>query len=109
MKTETLDVIVKIAACVCGKDGIISQMEEESIYNTITSKSSNYTLEFFNKAIDDFFDENLQLEDYLEKVKILGIHEFVIYLCEVSASADGLDIKENIALNKVKLILGDKL
>jgi|TARA_R110001583_G_scaffold142925_1_gene295046 hypothetical protein len=109
MKTETLDVIVKIAACVCGKDGIISQMEEESIYNTITSKSSNYTLEFFNKAIDDFFDENLQLEDYLEKVKNLGIHEFVIYLCEVSASADGLDIKENIALNKVKLILGDKL
>ncbi len=109
MKTETLDVIVKIAACVCGKDGIISQMEEESIYNTITSKSSNYTLEFFNKAIDDFFDENLQLEDYLEKVTNLGIHEFVIYLCEVSASADGLDIKENIALNKVKLILGDKL
>ena len=109
MKTETLDVIVKIAACVCGKDGIISQMEEESIYNTITSKSSNYTLEFFNKAIDDFFDENLQLEDYLEKEKNLGIHEFVIYLCEVSASADGLDIKENIALNKVKLILGDKL
>lgn len=109
MKTETLDVIVKIAACVCGKDGIISQMEEEAIYNTITLKNPNYTLEYFNQAIDNFFDENLQLEDYLEKVTGLGIQEFIIHLCEFSASADGLDIKENIALNKVKLILGEKL
>ncbi len=89
MKTETLDVIVKIAACVCGKDGIISQMEEECIYNTITLKNPNYTLEYFNQAIDEFFDENLQLEDYLEKVTDLGIQEFIIYLCEFSASADG--------------------
>jgi hypothetical protein len=63
----------------------------------------------FNQAIDDFFDETLQLEEYLDKITDIDIKKFTIHLCEVSASSDGLDIKENIALHKVKLILGEVL
>lgn len=109
MNTENLNLLAKIAACVCGKDGVISQLEEECIYNTILSQNPSYSLAQFNKAIDDFFDETFQLEDYLAKVSEIGCKEFILHLCEVSASADGLDIKENIALNKVKLILDESL
>jgi len=57
MNTENLNVIAKIAACVCGKDGFISQLEEESIYNIILSQYPSYALSHFNQAIDDFFNE----------------------------------------------------
>ncbi|MEP2652201.1 MAG: hypothetical protein ABJH06_09405 [Paraglaciecola sp.] len=109
MDIETINVITKVAACVCGRDGVISQIEEESIFETIIAQFPSCTLEQFNQAIDDFFDENLQLEEYLEKISGSQIKSFTIHLCEVSASADGLDIKENIALHKVKLILGEVL
>lgn len=109
MKIEILDVVVKIAACVCGKDGVISQTEEESIFTIMTTKYPNYTLERFNQTLDVFFDETLQLEDYLKHIVDYDLKKFTITLCEFSASADGLDIKENIALHKVMLILGEEV
>lgn len=109
MNKEILDNVIKVAACVCGKDGVISQIEEECIYNTIRSQNPSYSIERFNQVIDEFFNETYQLEYYLEIISEINIKEFTIHLCEVSASADGLDIKENIALNKVKLILDKSL
>jgi len=109
MDIKILDVVVKIAACVCGKDGVISQSEEEAILATVISKYQDYSLERFNQTLDDFFDDTLQLEDYLNQVSDINLKKFIINLCEFSASADGLDIKENIALHKVKLILGEEL
>jgi hypothetical protein len=109
MDIKILDVVVKIAACVCGKDGVISQSEEEAILATVISKYQDYSLERFNQTLDDFFDDTLQLEDYLNQVSDINLKKFTINLCEFSASADGLDIKENIALHKVKLILGEEL
>jgi hypothetical protein len=109
MDKKVLDLIVKIAACVCGKDGVISQIEEETILDIVLSEHPIYTLTNFNQALDSFFEETLQLEDYLSQICNLNLNEFIINLCEVSASADGLDIKENIALHKVKVILGEEL
>jgi len=109
MDIGILDVVVKIAACVCGKDGVISQIEEKAILEKVTSAYPEYTIQKFNKAIDIFFNETLQIEDYLEHVSGTDLNNFTIDVCEFSASADGLDIKENIALHKVKLILGEEL
>jgi tellurite resistance protein len=106
MELEILDAAIKVAACVCGKDGVISEAEEQKMFNVISGVFPNYTLQRFNKAIDDFFDESLQLEDYLESVSKEDLNAFTIGLCKSSASADGLDINENIALQKVALILG---
>jgi hypothetical protein len=105
---ETLNVITKVAACVCGKDGVISRAKEDCIFNTIIPQNPSFTLKQFNQAIDGFFDETFQLEEYLEKLSEINIKKFTVDLCEISASADGLDTKENIVLHKVKLILGDK-
>jgi hypothetical protein len=109
MNLDNLDIVVKVAACVCGKDGVISQTEEEAILASISSEYPSYSLKRFNQTLDDFFDDDLQLEDYLERISDLSLKTFTINLCEFSASADGLDIKENIALHKVKLILGEEL
>jgi hypothetical protein len=109
MNIDNLDVVVKVAACVCGKDGVISQAEEEAILATILLEYPSYSLIRFNQTLDDFFDDTLQLEDYLDQISDVNLKNFTINLCEFSASADGLDIKENIALHKVKLILGEEL
>jgi len=109
MNIDNLDVVVKVAACVCGKDGVISQAEEEAILANVLSEYPSYSLIRFNQTLDDFFDDTLQLEDYLDQISDLTLKNFTINLCEFSASADGLDIKENIALHKVKVILGEEL
>jgi hypothetical protein len=108
-KKNILDVVIKIVACVCGKDGLISKVEEDAIYYGIKQRMPDYPFERFNEVLDTFFDENYQIEDYLEKIIGSELKHFTINLCDVSASADGLDIKENIALHKVKLILGEEL
>ena len=108
MEDKTLDLIIKIAACVCGKDGVISESEEKAIFSFISSKYPNYSFQRFNQTIDDFFDDTLQLEEYLGLILDPSLNKFTVNLCELSASADGLDLRENIALQKVKLILGEE-
>lgn len=109
MELELLDVAVKVAACVCGKDGIISESEEQEIFRLISKENTNYSLERFNQSIDDFFDESLHLEDYLEKITDEEHKIFTINLSKLSASADGLELNENIALQKVGIVLGVKI
>lgn len=109
MEKEYIEIVIKVAACVCGKDGVISEAEENKIYELIQIKDSSVSKEKFNKVLDDFFESTEQIEDYLLDVNTDDDRKFIIELCELSASADGLDIKENIALHKVKLILGDEL
>jgi hypothetical protein len=109
MQNIFLDLAVKVAASVCGMDGVISEAEENKIYELVINESKTFSKERFNKALDEFFDSNDQIEDYLKNINSVNHKEFTIKLCELSASADGLDIKENIALHKVKLILGGDL
>lgn len=109
MYLNLLDVAVKVAACVCGKDGIISELEEQEIFNLISKKYPIYNLQRFNQAIDEFFEENHQIEYYLNLLLNEELKFFTIELCKLSASIDGLDINENIAFQKVKIILGVQL
>lgn len=109
MDINNLDIVVKIAACVCGKDGVITQLEEEAMISNLLLEYPNYSADRFNKVIDDFFDEDKQIEDYLSQLSGLKLSDFTVKLCEISASADGLDIKENIALDKVKVFLSEDL
>ena len=60
----------------------------------------------FDNALNEFFDSEDQIEDYLGRIKDGELRRFTLSLAEVSAGADGLDIKENIALEKAFLIWG---
>lgn len=97
---------LKVAACICGKDGLISETEEQKMFELAVAKLPSFTLIDFDSALDDFFQSEEQLEDYLDKIKDHDIRKFTLKLSEVSASVDGLNIKENIALQKAYLIWG---
>lgn len=106
MNVELLDIVAKVAACVCGKDGIISEAEEQEIFNIISKKYPTYSRQRFDQTIDKFFEESYQLEDYLNDLSGKNLKIFTVELCKRSASIDGLDVNENIAFNKVAMLLG---
>lgn len=97
---------IKIAACVCGKDGIISRAEEDMMFKLVSDKYPEFSLDEFNTIIDDFFDSKMQIEDYLLEIMDHETRNFIFKLATKSASADGLDIRENIALSKVAILWG---
>jgi hypothetical protein len=99
-------ICTKIAACVCGKDGLISQAEEEKICELIIAESPNITTNDFETFMDDFFQSDKQIEDYISQIEDSSLQDFVLRLAEESASADGLDLMENIALQKIRVVWG---
>jgi hypothetical protein len=67
---------IKIAACVCGKDGLISFPEEEKIFQLVSEKSPSFTRVQFDQVIDNFFDSVDQIEDYAEIISDPSIRQF---------------------------------
>lgn len=97
---------IKVAACVCGKDGIISSVEEEEMYRLFVERYPEHDEGLFECALTEFFDSDNQIEHYLALIEDGEYREFALELAEESARADGLDPLENIALRKVHLIWG---
>lgn len=109
---EDLDKVsaaIKVAACICARDGLISQAEETVMFQLVSEKYLSFTIDFFNIAIDDFFNSENQIEDYLECITDLEMRKFTLFLSKKSASADGLDFRENIAIQKASFIWGIEL
>lgn len=107
MDKTTAAICTKIAACVCGKDGLISQKEEEKICELILSKSPDTTRSDFDTYLDEFFESDKQIEDYIKQIDDRSLQDFVLFLAKKSASADGLELRENIALQKIRIIWSD--
>ena len=95
---------IKIVACICARDGVISSAEENVIFSSIAEKFPDIDEDIFESVLNEFFESNEQIEDYLREVTDGELREFTLYLAELSASADGLDPRENIALKKARLI-----
>lgn len=106
IKLNDLNLCIKVAACICAKDGVISEVEENTIFQFVQERYPEVGVSYIEAAITEFFDSNDQIEDYANMVTDHELRRFAIELSEVSASADGLDIQENIALEKVSLIWG---
>lgn len=99
---------LKIAACICGKDGVISEVEESTLYKCLLKRFPDLSEEQFHQALDEFFESSEQIEDYLSLIENTDLRRFTLKIAEESASSDGLDIKENIALDKAYLMWGMK-
>lgn len=106
--SEEISACIKVAACVCGKDGIISELEEQAIMTLVLKRFPDVTADDIEQAISEFFDSDQQIEDYLEFVIDQELRMFTLALAEESASADGLNFRENIALVKAYLVWGIK-
>ena len=106
MEFHEISASVKVAACVCARDGLISQAEETTMFKIVGEKFSGYSIDLFNAIINEFFDSNDQIETYLQAITDIEIRKFTLYLAKNSACADGLDFRENIAIQKAYLTWG---
>lgn len=100
MITPEESACIKVAACVCGKDGIISSEEEAEMLSILTESIPSFQEDDLSRSLDEFFDSSNQMEDYLNEIIDPELIKFAIYLSRKSASSDGLDPMENIALQK---------
>jgi hypothetical protein len=89
---------IKVAAAACGEDGIISSEEEAEMFRLLKERFHEMTEELFEESLAEYFDAELQIEEYLELIVDVQLRPFVLRLAELSASADGLDPRENVAL-----------
>ena len=106
VRSNELSACVKIAACICAKDGVISEAELQKISEVLPERFPGFDVEEFEKALDYFFDSDDQIEDFLSLIGDEDLRLFTLRLSELSAAADGLDPRENIALEKAYVIWG---
>lgn len=100
MKEKDISEIVKVAMCICAEDGIVSESEENLVYELVTKNFPEYSQKNFNDAVDDFFSSEMQLEDYLSAIKDPELQKLTLDISTQSAAIDGLDFRENIAVQK---------
>ena len=86
---------------ICGHDGLISQGEEECLFE-IFREYYSVNRNAFDLIVDKFFESNSTLEDLLSKI---SDQQLVLAWAEKAAQADGLDIRENIALQRCSQLL----
>lgn len=88
---------------ICGHDGLISQGEEKCLFELF---SDHYSIDkqTFDLVVDKFFESNSTLEDFLSKI---SDQKMILSWAEKAAQADGLDIRENIALQKSTQLLSE--
>ena len=97
--------IIKLASCICSKDGIISGEEIECMKKEIASFDRNFNTENFEDIIEEFFNENKSVIEYCENIKTGSDTKKILDFCHKSASVDGLDPRENDAYIKAKEFL----
>lgn len=94
-----------VCATICAQDGIISS-QEESCLTSHFSDLLGLRNQDFDVLFDDFFESESTFDDFLEAITDKELRKSIIFIAQESASADGLDIKENIALNRARLVWG---
>jgi hypothetical protein len=100
--TQEESACIKVAACVCGKDGIISSEEEAEMLKILSEFIPDFTEKDLDTTLNEFFDSEDQIEDYMSAIQGRDLIKFALYLAHKSASSDGLDPLENIALQKAR-------
>lgn len=106
MQSNEVAACMKIAACVCGKDGVISEVELKKMFEMLSAEFPGFQEQTFDQLLDEFFNEDPKIEDLLTLINGEDLRRFTLSLSEASAAADGLDVRENIALTKVCKIWG---
>ena len=94
-----------VCASICGKDGIISELEELTI---IQKFMSNFGLNEsdLEQLFEDFFNSKHHIDEYLKRVTTKSLRGLIYEIARVSATSDDLDVRENIALERARLVWG---
>ncbi len=110
MKKTNPKPFVLLSLCICAKDGVISKTEEAKIFELINqnNKFKKLTKKNFEGLIIEFFSTNDQLEDYCNPFENEEDKALALEIAKQSATADGLEIKENIAYKKAENFMLNK-
>ena len=100
-----LEPIAMVCLCVCFMDGVISEEEEEALFFELSEYFSIGKAEF-EDLVNKFFESNVKLKTAAEKISENEIRKLALNIAKVSAEADGLDSRENIAWQKIQKIWG---
>jgi len=90
-----------LCLAICGQDGLVSESEEERLF-CIFNKNLNLGRQEFDAIVELFFASNYSLEQLFSKS---SGHSDLLEWAKDAASADGLDIRENIAYQKCVQLL----
>ena len=95
---------INLALAICAHDGLISEAEVASLRSHYCD-SGIIAESDFEQIIEVFFDEEKSLEERFSDVDDTG---YALQISEEAASADGLDIRENFALQKCYVMHSEK-
>ncbi|MGZ9899298.1 hypothetical protein [Shewanella gaetbuli] len=93
--------IIKIALYVACNDGVLSEEEEDQLVKSSLKNFPSVEQKKIDFWIEEFFEEDLLLENYCDKISGLEDRLLALKIATETASADGLDLKENLALSRV--------
>ena len=93
---KAIENTIMLCLAICSHDGLVSKSEEQKIFE-LACAENNIDLDSFNMLVDKFFDSTDSLETIFNSVRD---KKKALNWAEEAASADGLDIKENIALQR---------
>ena len=100
---------VKLILCISAQDGVISETELDTAYKLINDQFDKISKQKFEELIDEFFNEDYALEEYLLKLNDSDEFQEILKISYKSATSDGLDIRENLAFDKACKHWGEAL
>ena len=100
---KAIENTIMLCLAICAHDGLVSKSEEQKIFD-LAFAENNIDLDSFNLLVDKFFESTDSLETILSTV---SDKNKALYWAEEAASADGLDVKENIALQRCHQLVND--
>ena len=104
-KQEEIAKVLNLSICISAQDGILSKIEEDKVFDLINQKIKKVSKSKFSNLVDAFFESDDTLEYYLESFEDPKMLKLALDIAKEAASADGLDIKENIAYQKRRYFL----
>lgn len=93
--------LIKVALYVSCNDGLLSEEEERQLIILGIKNFPGVQTQQVECWIEEFFEEDLQLESYCDLIKNHTNRLLALEIAIKTASADGLDFKENLALHRV--------
>lgn len=93
--------IIKIALYVACNDGVLSEEEESQLIKSCLISFPSIEKKKIDFWIEEFFEEDLLLENYCDKIAGLEDRLIALKIATETASADGLELRENLALSRV--------
>jgi hypothetical protein len=85
---------IKLCLSICGYDGLISDIELDTLYS-LYNKKNGITRDQFDEVVDNYFNSNESLDELFAASQPLSDE---MEIAHKAAGSDGLDIRENIAL-----------